>query len=54
MSGYEISYDLGIMETGGKRSKPNGDLLTRAKTLSATARAGRQANCLHKAQAHLY
>lgn len=48
----EIIHDLGIMETVEKSSKPNGDLLTRAKT--ATMRAGRQSNWLHKAQDHHY
>lgn len=54
MSRCEIIHDLGIMGTVGKRSKPNGDLLTKAKVLSATKRTGTQSNQLHKAQGYLY
>ena len=38
MSRYKIIQNLGIVETVGKQSKPNGDLLLRAKPVSARCR----------------
>lgn len=50
----QIIHDLGLVGTIGNWSKPNGDLLPRAKTWSATVRAGRQHSQLCKAQDHLH